>query len=351
MKDIDVAALKPGMTLAKTVINQDFIVLLLANTVLNDKHISILKNMKISRVCVKDEFDMSKLYQQVVALKNKDSSFNRGFEKLNKMAKKIFDEVRQGGEIKSPVILLVARILPMADDAGSINYLFNLGHMNNTLAQHCLRVAIFAGIMAKWMELEWSDIRTIVTAAFLHDVGKFKFPPTFLHRTVDDFQGTELQLYKTHCQIGRNMVRDYKFEEPIPTAVYQHHEFMNGSGFPSGIRGKDTHLFAKIIAAADAYDALISERPGHVKKTPFDAINLFAKSQFSRLDPHVCVPFVTRIKDHLIGSHVTLKDGRKGTVIFYPKDFASLPVVRLEDGTQVNLNQQRDISIVQYSIT
>ncbi len=351
MKTIDIDALKPGMTLAKTVTNSDFIVLFLANTVLNEKQIVLLKNMKIPSVCVKDEFDMSKLYQQVISLKSKDSSFNRGFNKINKLANKIFAEIKTGGDIKSPIIMLVARILPLADDAGSINYLFNLGHMDNTLAQHCERVAIFAGIMAKWMDLDWAEIRQIVTAAFLHDIGKFKFPPTFLHRTVDDFQGTELQLYKTHCQIGRNMLRDLNFAEPIPTAVYQHHEYMNGSGFPSGIRGKDIHPFAKIIAAADAYDALISERPGHVKKTPFDAINLFAKSQFSRLDPHVCVPFITRIKDHLIGSHVILKDGRKGTVIFYPKDFASLPVIRLEDGTQINLNLERNLSIVKYEIT
>lgn len=351
MKTVEVDALKPGMTLAKTVINSDFIVLFLADTVLNEKQIILLKNLKIPTVDVKDEYDLSKLFQQVAAVRNKDASFSHGFNKINKIANKIFDEVKLGGEIRPAVMTLAARILPMADNSASINFLFNLGHMNTTLAQHCERVAIFAGVIAKWMELPWNEIRTVVTAAFLHDVGKFNFPKQMHFKNPEDFTGAELELYRKHCQIGRDLLEQMHFPEPIPTAVFQHHENMNGSGFPSGTRGKDIHLFAKIIAVADAYDKLISERPGFRKMTPFDAVSFFAHSQYSRFDPHVCMPMLTRIKDHLIGSHVTLKDGREGSVIFYPKDFAAKPVVRLDDGTQISLSQRPELSIVQYDIT
>ena len=256
-----------------------------------------------------------------------------------------------GGEIKSAVSVLVAKILPMADNPASINYLFELSNSTPELSYHGERVAIFAGIIAKWMNFEWEEIRTIVTAAFLHDAGKCKFPAQFLMKHPADLQGVELQLYKTHCQTGRDILQNLNFEEPIPTVAFQHHEYMNGTGFPLGIRGKNMHQFSKIIAVADAYDRLMAERPGFVKKTPFDALSLLAKEQYAHYDPFVCMPFITTLKDHLIGSHVTLSDGRAGKVIFYPKDFASLPVIELEDSTELNLNENRDLLIVHYDIT
>ena len=351
MKAVRVELLKPGMILAQTVMNADYVVILLANTVLTNKHILILKSLQLNSVQIKDEFDLSKIYQQAISLQNKTSSFTRDFEKLGKLAQKVYDEIKLGGDIKSATILLCAKLLPMADNPSSINYLFEMSNSNPSLSFHGERVAIFAGIIAKWMKMEWEDIRTVVTAAFLHDIGKIKFPAAFLVKHPADLQGVEMQLYKTHPQTGRDILKNYKFADPIPAVVFQHHEFMNGTGFPLGIRGKDIHQYAKIIAVADAYDRLMAERPGFVKRTPFDALSMLAKEQYAHYDPFVCMPFITELKDHLIGSEVTLKDGKQGKIIFYPKDFSSLPVVQLDDGeTEIDLNKDKDNLIVEYKI-
>lgn len=350
MKAVEVEKLKPGMIVAQSVINSEFVVLLLANTVLTNKHILILKSLQIPNVKIKDEFDLSKLYQQALSLKSKTSSFANDFEKVGKLAAKIFEEIKSGGEIKTATAILVTKLLPLIDNPSSMNFLFSLSNSTPELSYHGERVAIFAGVIAKWMKLEWNDIKTIVTAAFLHDVGKFKFPVQFLIKHPADLLGNELQLYKTHSQLGRALLQGWNFEPPIPMIVFQHHEFMNGTGFPLGIRGKDVHQFAKIIAVADAYDRLMSERPGFVKKTPFDALSLLAKEQYAHYDPFVCMPFINTLKDHLIGSQVTLSNGQKGKVVFFPKDFASLPVIQLEDETEFDLNKNREILIVEYSI-
>ena len=351
MKVVEVDKLKPGMIVAQSVINSDRIVILLTNTVLNNKHILILKNLQIPTVTVKDEFDLSKIYQMAMSLQNKTSSFVQEFEKLLKLSKKIFEEIKNEGEIKSAVSVLASKILPMADNPGSINYLFSMNNSNFELAYHSQRVAIFAGIIGKWMKLEWENIRTLVTAAFLHDVGKYRFPAQFLMKHPADLQGVEMQLYKTHSQSGRNLLQGFKFDDPIPSIVFQHHEYMNGTGFPMGVRGKDVHQFAKIIAVADAYDRLMAERPNFVKQTPFDALKLLAKEQYAHYDPFVCMPFITQLKDHLIGSQIKLKDGKTGKVIFYPKDFASLPVIQLEDETELDLNKDAENFIVEYDIS
>ncbi len=349
MKAVAVENLEPGMTLARTVTGEDFVVILSENTVLTKQNIERLKNLELAVVHIKDEFDLSNNFQQAAAVVKKDSAFTHDFDRVSKLAYKVFDELNDGQAAKETTAKLAAKILPMADNAASVNYLFDLSHMNTTLALHSERVAIFAGIIAKWMGFNWEEIRSVVTAAFLHDVGKKDFPTEMLGKTVQDLEGDRLQDYKRHCRKGYNILKNVGFEEPIPTIALTHHERMNGEGFPKGLSGEKIHPFARVVAVADAYDNLTSEREGFVKKTPFDAINFFVKEIYSTFDPAVCVPLLTRIKDSLIGSAVTLSNGQKGHIAFYPKDFSALPVVITEDGLEVNMNLKKDFSILQYS--
>ena len=351
MNIVEVEKLKVGMVLSRTVTDSKFVVILSENTVLNDKHIAALKAAQIPAVYIKDEYELSKLFQQFSSITRKDTSFTSKFEHVAKFATRVFDEIKEGGEIKHAVVLLTMKIMPMVDDPSSVNYLFTLGHRNNSLALHGERVAIFAGIIAKWMNFTMDEIRVLMIAAFLHDIGKFKFPQSLIDKPVNELSDRELMLYKSHPQIGAALLRRFKFTEPIPTIIMQHHERVNGSGFPNKIHGDRIHLFAKIIAVADAYDNLIIERPGFVKKTPFDAVNYFIRSQYTLFDPTVCVPLLTRIKDNLVGSTVTLSDGRHGRVIFYPKDFSALPIIGLDDGSQINLNRTAGLAIVEYHIS
>lgn len=349
MKAVSVENLEPGMILARTVTGDDFVIILSENTLLTEKNIEKLQNMSIAVVYIKDEFDLSKNFQQAAAVVKKDSAFTHDFDKVSKLANQVFDELKEGKNAKETAAKLAAKILPMADNHASINYLFNLGHMNTTLALHSERVAIFSGIIAKWMHYNWEEVRTIVTAAFLHDAGKCDFPFELIGKTADELEGDDLTLYRTHCAKGYNLLKKAGFEEPIPIIARSHHEHMNGEGFPKNLRGEKIHPFARVVAVADAYDNLTAEREGFVKKTPFDAVNFFIKEIYSVFDPAVCVPLLTRIKDSLIGSSVVLNDGTKGRVAFYPKDFSAMPVVVTEDGREINLNLRKNFSIAQYN--
>ncbi len=349
MKAITVDELEAGMILARTVTNSDFVVILSENTALTDANISRLKSLEIPVVYIKDEFDLSQNFQQAASTIQKDAAFKHDFKKVAKIANKVFEELRAGNEIKAEVTRLAAHVLPMADNPASVNYLFALSHMSTTLALHSERVSIFSGIIAKWMKFNWEEIRIIVTAAFLHDVGKCEIPEELIGKTAEELSGDDLEIYKTHCQKGFDILKQGNFPEAVQTVALQHHERINGDGFPNGLRGEKIHPFAKIVAVADAYDNLTSEREGLIQKTPFDAINHFVSECYSAFDPEVCVPLVTRIKDNLVGSKIFLNDGRKGTIAFYPKDFSSLPIVVTEDGTEVDLNQRKYLSIAQYS--
>lgn len=349
VKAISVDELKPNMVLARTVTNDQFVIVLSENTILTEANIERLKKLEIPAVFIKDEFDLSKNFQQAAAVVKKDSAFTHDFEKVSKLANQIFDELKEGKGAKETTSKLAANILPMADNHASINYLFDLAHMNTTLALHSERVAIFSGIIAKWMHYKWEEIRLIVTAAFLHDVGKNEFPAELMTKRPENMNAEELETYKTHCKKGYNLLKKFDFEEPVPTIVRFHHEQMNGGGFPKGLSGEKIHPFARVIAVADAYDNLTSEHEGLVKKTPFDAVQYLTKEVYAIFDPAVCVPLLTRIKDSLIGSAVTLSNGEKGRVVFYPKDFSAMPIVVTESGREVNLNLIKTFFITSYS--
>lgn len=346
MKAISIDNLEPGMILARNVTNSDMAVVLSEGTTLEESHINRLKNQDVINVYIKDEADLS---PQVTSILLKDQSFAKDFEIVSKYANEVFSSVSNGQVPQEQTEQVTDHILPLADNSGSIDYLFALGHKNATIAMHSERVAILSGIIAKWMHFSWEDIRNVVTAAFLHDVGRMKLPDNIINRNPENLNENDYKIYQSHCEEGSAILKDSGFDEIIQVVALSHHENMDGSGYPNGFSGEAIHPYARIVTVANRYDAITSENKGDDKKTPFDAITLFAKDIYSTLDPVVCVPLLTRIKDSLIGSKVTLSDGRSGSVALFPNDFSALPIIALDDGTSLNLNKFPNLTVVQYS--
>ena len=129
----------------------------------------------------------------------------------------------------------------------------------------------------------------------------------------------------------------------------QHHERMDGSGFPFNCNGADIHEYARIIMIADLYDNITTEREGYIKQTPFAAIAQLTRNMFTSLDPTVCVPVLTHIKDAFLGSRVTLNNGEKGTIAAYPNDFAAHPIISISNDEILNLNEHPELMITEYN--
>ena len=348
MKAVSVERLEPGMTLARTVTNEDMVIVLSEGTVLTNAHITRLKSLDVPVVHIKDDFDLSQNYQQASAVLKKNKAFSHEFDVVSKYADEVFESLKNGELPKEQTQKVAAHILPLADNSGTIDYLFSLSHKSTTLALHSERVAILSGIIAKWMHFDWEEIRTVVTAAFLHDVGKVKMPDRLLNRDPENLDEDDFKTYQQHCEDGADLLKGSGLDEAIQKVALSHHEHMNGTGFPNGLTGDVIHPYARIVAVADTYDNLTSEKPGQVKQTPFYAVSYFVREIYSSLDPVVCVPLLTRIKDSLIGSHVTLSDGSKGIVAMYPNDFSALPIISLDEGGNINLNKSPNITVIQY---
>lgn len=125
---------------------------------------------------------------------------------------------------------------------------------------HQVRVAKLCAAIA--VELGWSDhaIEGIRMAAMVHDIGKISIPVEILNKTVP-LNHIELAMLRNHVQAGYEILKNIHFPWPIANTVLQHHERLDGSGYPNGIKGDEISQEARILAVADAVEAMSSNRP------------------------------------------------------------------------------------------
>jgi len=124
---------------------------------------------------------------------------------------------------------------------------------------HQKRVADLARAIATEMGLSEEAIDGIRTAALIHDIGKISLPAEILSKP-GKFSESEFQLIKTHSQTGYDMLKDGEFSWPVARIVWQHHERMDGSGYPLGLKGEEILQESRVLAVADVVEAMASQR-------------------------------------------------------------------------------------------
>jgi len=125
---------------------------------------------------------------------------------------------------------------------------------------HQRRVADLARTIALEMRLSETQVDSIRIAGVLHDIGKMTVPAEILSKPgrLNEF---EFNIIKQHPEVGNHILKDIDFPWPIAKIVLQHHEKMNGSGYPSGTKGEEILIEARILAVADVVEAMSSHRP------------------------------------------------------------------------------------------
>ena len=352
MRAVSVEDLKPGMTLARTILNDDMVVVLSENTLLSKAHITRLSFLNVPVVYVKDEYELSTNYQNVEAMFNRGNAFVSEYKEVVHTAQEIFDATAANGHVPMDKTNAMVKdtLAPMSKQSGAVDYLYELNHLANDIYNHSLRVSIMSGVIAKWMNFPAEKTRDIILAGFLHDIGKTQFTPRLLEKNTNTLKGDDLEAYMQHTMDGHHILSSKNdLSDGVKLTALQHHECMDGSGFPFNSSAGDINEYARIIALADLYDNITTEREGYVKETPFAAIARITQDMFTRLDPAVCVPFLVHIKKVFLGSTVTLSNGLQGTLVSYPEDYAAHPLVRISQEEIIDLNEHKDLRIVEYN--
>jgi putative nucleotidyltransferase with HDIG domain len=232
-----------------------------------------------------------------------------------------------------------------------LNLLSDVFIHDHYIFSHSLNVTLYALAIGIEMKLPPKDLELLGLGAILHDVGKMKVPEEILSKP-GRLTEEEFQIIKAHAEDGFQLLRN------IPTVplivahcAYQHHERLNGSGYPRGIKEDDIHLFGRILGVADVFDAVTSNRVYRPAMLPHEGLEILYSGSGSLFDPKVVDAFRRAVAIYPTGLTVVLSDGRKGVVSGQNPGLSERPVVRIleENGHRVQpyeLNLQSSLSVM-----
>ncbi len=168
-----------------------------------------------------------------------------------------------------------------------------LGEKDIYTQGHSRRVAEYALLLGRRLELPATELDVLRLAALLHDIGKIGVPGRILHKegALDE---QEWQCIRHHPEGSAKILQELSGEEAemIRQAILHHHEYWDGSGYPTGLVGADIPLLARIICLADTYDAITTDRPYRQGKTTQEALTEIKHGCGSQFDPDICPVFV-----------------------------------------------------------
>jgi len=159
-------------------------------------------------------------------------------------------------------------------------------------AGHSLRVMDYAVKIARNLGLPITDIDRLKYACLLHDIGKIGIPDGILNKK-STLSPRDIEHIMTHPIVGKQILSTMSEFKDILDVIYHHHERIDGTGYPNGLKQRDIPLLSRILAVADAYDAMRSERPYRKAKTKDQAVHELHQVQGSQLDEKIVSAFVS----------------------------------------------------------
>ena len=157
---------------------------------------------------------------------------------------------------------------------------------------HSSRVTVFAQAMARRLRLDKERLAVLRLGALLHDVGKLVVPSGVLLKC-GPLTEEELRLMRRHPAAGARMLRTLGARETILPLVLHHHERWDGDGYPTGRRGDDIPLEARVLCIADSFDAMTSTRPYRASWTPDEALEELERCAGTQFDPELVGAFAS----------------------------------------------------------
>ena len=170
-------------------------------------------------------------------------------------------------------------------------------------ANHSRRVYMYALGIARELQMDDDFVEKLRMSCLLHDIGKIGVPDDLLNST-ERLSEAQLSIIRDHTIFGAEIIKNVKHFEHVILAVLHHHEFYNGTGTPSGLYGERIPFVARIIAVADAYDAMTSERPYRKSLSHEEAVAELKRCAGTQLDPKVVDAFLVSVssftKQHIL---------------------------------------------------
>jgi HD-GYP domain-containing protein (c-di-GMP phosphodiesterase class II) len=339
---------RPGMKLGKRIYNEEGLVLLGEHVELTQMLINRLGQYGIDFIYIADPRTDDVAIPDVLS----DATRLRAISEIRTTFRKLMDDSMkrkstgfvQLGKVFRDVMNMIIEDLSGHKDA--MIMLMNMSVMDDYLFQHSLNVCIYSTMLGMAYGYNREELTTLGLGALLHDIGKTQIPLELLRKNAK-LTDDEFSRIKKHAEYGYLLLKD---EPNIPLlaahCAFQHHERLNGSGYPRGIQGTDIHDYARWIGLVDSYDAMTSHRVYRKAMLPHQAMEIIFTGTETLYEQSKIELFRDKIAIYPIGLTVTLNTGEKGMVVGLNNLVPQRPIVRvLQNENGEDLSSPLDVDL------
>lgn len=235
-----------------------------------------------------------------------------------------------GGNIRDEYLCNMEELLEHIMEIGDVNKcLCDVKTHDNYTFLHSINTGIMSVFFGMNLGFKKWVTRELGIAGMLHDVGKLRVPSYIINKD-GKLTDEEFELIKKHPLYGSEILKkSMKIPSRAIEAVEQHHEKINGQGYPYGLQGNQISRFGKIVGICDVYDAVTSDRSYRRKFQPNQAYELILSGSGTQFDESMVRTFKNTFSVYALGSCVKLSNGVEGYVIRQNKGFPDRPVIRV----------------------
>ena len=334
--------LQPGMLLAEDIYTPKGLLLIPAETLIDEKHLFRIRLYQLPSIVIYED-DAIQNFKETTSNEKKPvnisykkaqnfSEFKEEYIIQQALTEQKLNDILLGEDVDETELYNISTTLikSLRTKSDLFNYLYHLRNEDDYTFTHSLNTAMLANIFGVWLGLSDQEIKDLTISGFLHDIGKLNISPDILNKP-GKLTESEFNSIKKHTNFGYDIIRDHQLSEAIKNGVLLHHEKIDGSGYPLGLKDTQIPLFAKIIGIVDIYDAMTSKRSYHDKYSPFKVIQMFEQESYGLLDTNLLFVFLENIAHHYLGKDVLLSTGERARIVFIHNQSPSRPIIQIND--------------------
>lgn len=323
MRQLGINRLNEGDILGRTIYTNDGRVLLGRGMTLTKSYVDRLKSLGISIVYVDDEESKDIDIEDVI----KEEHRREAMASLDNAVQAVkvgkdFD----GFNVKKNIDNIIQDILFQKEIFIGLT---DMRTYDNQVFAHSVNVCVLSTVLGKALGLDRESLEGLAIGALFHDIGTVKLPKELLNKR-EPFTPEEEELYKTHTTHGFEILRTKRELNLLSAHIaFQHHERLNGNGYPRKLEGDSIHQWAQIVGIANFYDNLVNDGPGHTRIAPYEACEILMGSAEKLFPKELVVTFLKHIAAYPTGCTVKLSTGEIGIIVDQNKSLPMRPIVRV----------------------
>jgi HD-GYP domain-containing protein (c-di-GMP phosphodiesterase class II) len=337
------------MRLAKAIYSEEGVILLGQHVELNQGLIARLQQLGVDFLYIEDPDTDDVVVEDMLS----DETRRRALTEIRTNFGSFMEDTAKKKFSRAPALgknfgsLMKMIIDDLSDHKGALIMLMNMNVLNNYVYQHSLNVSIYTTMLGMAAGYSRDELMTLGLGSLLHDIGKTKIRWELL-RKPGPLTPEEYEEVKKHTEFGFKMLKDEP-NMPLIAAhcAFQHHERLDGSGYPRGLKGTEIHEYARWIAIADSYDAMTTHRAHRDAMLPHQAMEILFAGVGTLYEQSKVAFFRDHVAIYPIGVTVKLNTGEKGVVIDINPAAPQRPVVRVltdPDGQRVTQPYEVDLT-------